>query len=74
MSLLVVDTADDAILAECESTQDLISILEQVEKERPQCEILVVSCAEHHGQLVSTQSLISMRAMSDAEGFSLWAG
>lgn len=74
MSFLVVDTADDAILAECESAKDVLPILGQVQKERPQREVRVVWFGTHQGELVSTQSLVSVRAMSNTEGIGLWGG
>ena len=74
MSYLVVDAADDAVIATCESAQDVRPILEYIQREQPGREVLVVWFGEHRGTLVSSQSPITVRALSDAEGFPLYGG
>jgi hypothetical protein len=72
MSYLVIDAADDAILAECESAMDVLPILEQVRQERPQRKVFVMRLGEHRGELVSTRSLVTVRPLSDTEGFAVY--
>lgn len=72
MSYLLVDAANDSILAEYESLEDLVPIVEQIRKEQPQREVLVARFDEHQGELASTQSIVTARALSDREGFAIF--
>ena len=72
VSYLIVDAGDDAILAECDSPADVLSILEEVQKEKHQREVRVVWFSQHDGELVRTQTLASARVLSDREGFALY--
>jgi hypothetical protein len=72
MSYLVIDARDDAVLATCESAQDVRPILEYIQKEQPGREVLVVWFGEHHGELFSGQPRMTVRTLSDAEGFALY--
>jgi hypothetical protein len=72
MSYLVVDAADDAVIATCESAQDVRPILEYLQREQPGRELLVVWFGEHHGDLFSSQTHFTVRTLSDAEGFALY--
>jgi hypothetical protein len=72
MSYLIVDTADDAVIATCESAQDVLPILEYIQREQPGREVLVVYFGEHRGELFSGQSHLTVRTLSDAEGFALY--
>ena len=72
VSYLIVDAADDAILAECDSPAAVLWILRDVQKEKPQREVRVMLFSEHHGELVGTQTLASARVLSDREAFALY--
>ncbi|HET7048790.1 MAG TPA: hypothetical protein VFI54_11035 [Solirubrobacteraceae bacterium] len=72
MSYLVVDARDDVIVAECDSARDVRPVLEQIQQEQPQREVFVVWFGEHRGELVSTQSLVTVRGLSAADGLSLY--
>ena len=72
MSYLVVDAADDAVIATCESAQDVRPILEYLQREQPGRELLVVWFGEHHGDLFSSPAHLTVRTLSDAEGFALY--
>ena len=72
MSYLVVDARDDVIVAECDSARDVRPVLEQIQQEQPQREVFVVWFGEHRGELVSTQSLVTVRGLSAADGLALY--
>jgi hypothetical protein len=72
VSYLVVDAANDAILAECESATDLLPTLAQVEQERPEREVVLVSFDEHRGEVVGTQALATVRTLTDSEKSALY--
>ena len=69
MSYLVVDAADDAVIATCESADDVRPILEYIQREQPGREVLVVWFGERRGDLVSSRPHITVRTLSDARGF-----
>ena len=71
MSYLFVDASDDVIVAECDSAKDVRPVLEQIQQERPQREVFVVWFGEHRGELVSTQSLVTVRGLTASDGFAL---
>jgi hypothetical protein len=72
MSYLVVDASDDVIVAECDSAKDVRPVLEQMQQELPQREVFVVWFGERRGELVSTQSLVTVRGLTAADGFALY--
>ncbi len=72
MSYLVIDARDDAVLATCESAQDVRPILEYIQREQPGREVLVVWFGEHPGELFSGQPRMTVRTLSDSEGFALY--
>ncbi|MGN6872723.1 MAG: hypothetical protein ACTHMY_30405 [Solirubrobacteraceae bacterium] len=72
MSYLIVDAADDTVIATCESAQDVRPILEYIQKHQAGREVIVVWFGEHHGEFVSSQSQLTVRTLSDAEGFALY--
>jgi hypothetical protein len=73
VSYLIVDAADDAILAECEWPQDVVSILKQLQEEDPDRQVLVGWFGEHQGELVGTQAFATARSLSVEEAFALYA-
>lgn len=72
MSFLIVDATDDVVLAECESAQDLRPILEHIQKEQPGREVIVVWFGEDRGDPFGSQPFVTVRTLSDAEGFALY--
>jgi hypothetical protein len=73
VSYLIVDAADDAILAERERPQDVLPILMQIQKEHPKREVLVGWFGEHQGELVGTQTFVTAHSLSDEEALALYA-
>ncbi len=71
MSYLIVDAADDAVLATCESAQDVRPILEYIHKQQPGREVIVVRFGEHRGDEFGSQTQLTVRTLSDADGFAL---
>lgn len=71
MSYLIVDAADDTVLATCESSQDVLPLLKYIQQQQER-EVLVVRFGEHRGDLFGTQSHLTVRTLSDAEGFALY--
>jgi hypothetical protein len=72
MSYLVVDASDDVVVAECDSAKDVRPVLEQIQQEQPPRAVFVVWFGEHRGELVSTQSLVTVRGLTAADGFALY--
>lgn len=72
MSYLILDAADDAVLAECESAEDVRPTLEYIHKQQPGCELIVVWFGDRHVGQFGGQSLISARTSTDAEGSALY--
>lgn len=71
MSYLIVDAADDTVLATCESSQDVLPLLKYIAQQQER-DVLVVRFGEHRGDLFGTQSHLTVRTLSDAEGFALY--
>ena len=72
MSYLVVDAADDAVLATCESAQDVRPILEYIQRQHPAREVLVVWFDDHRGDVFGGRPRLTVRTLSSAEGFTLY--
>lgn len=72
MSYLIVDAADDAVIATCESAQDVRPILEYIQRQQPGREVIVVWFGEHRGEVFGSESQLTVRTLSDAEGFALY--
>lgn len=72
MSYLIVDAVEDTVLATCESSHDLVPLLEYIQRQEPGREVIVVRFGEHRGELFGGQSHLTVRTLSDAEGFALY--
>jgi hypothetical protein len=72
MTYLIIDASDDAVLAACESAQDLRPTLEHIQQEQPGREVIVVWFGDRRGDLFGSQSQVSVRTLTDAEGFALY--
>lgn len=69
MSYLIIDPADDAVIATCESAQDVRPILEHIQRQQPGREVIVVWFGEHRGDPCGGQTQLTVRTLTDAEGF-----
>lgn len=72
MGYLVLDAADESIIADTESLEDLLRIVQQTKRQQPERELLFGRFDEHHGELVSTQAIVTARGLTASEGFALY--
>lgn len=68
MGYLVVDAADESIIAHTESLEDLLRIVQQTKSKEPERDLLFGRFDEHAGELISTRSIVTARALTAWEG------
>lgn len=73
MGYLLLDAADDSVLAHTDSLEDFLRIVQKTKKEQPERELLFGRFDEHAGELVSTRSIVTTRSLSVWEGLATFA-
>lgn len=72
MSYLIVDAADEAIVAKCESFDEVVEILRQFQREQPEREGLLGWFGGHEGELVGIQGFATSIDLTAEEAFALY--